>query len=244
MNCDVIRDLLPMYAEGLTSEASNRLIEEHLEECTVCRSIARQMREPIEAEKANIPDPIIALKNQKKKNRRRAVLVCVCSALVVFLGWWIYMETHFTMDTLVTVSTDPDMILSEAPDLALTEDETALYDTIFSLPSVENCLYNEMLTVIPYGEVRDGIGHIIPANAHITEISAGSGNVYIDYTSMGIRIILHYADGNINKAVSRPESDGTVDTLYEVRYSLSDGLAVYQKVVSKHVWFGFSQIPK
>ena len=86
MNCDVIRDLLPMYAEGLTSEASNRLIEEHLEECTVCRGIARQMMEPIEAVQAEIPDPILTLIKQKKKTRRRVILACVCTALIVFLG--------------------------------------------------------------------------------------------------------------------------------------------------------------
>ena len=29
-NCDIIRDLLPLYAEHITSEATNALVEEHL----------------------------------------------------------------------------------------------------------------------------------------------------------------------------------------------------------------------
>ena len=36
-NCDIIRDLLPLYAEHITSEASNALVEEHLAECEACR---------------------------------------------------------------------------------------------------------------------------------------------------------------------------------------------------------------
>ncbi len=35
-NCDIIRDLLPLYAEHITSEATNALVEEHLAECEVC----------------------------------------------------------------------------------------------------------------------------------------------------------------------------------------------------------------
>ena len=39
-NCDIIRDLLPLYAEHITSEASNALVEEHLAECEACRAPA------------------------------------------------------------------------------------------------------------------------------------------------------------------------------------------------------------
>lgn len=35
--CYVILDLLPSYAEGLTSEATNRLVEEHLDKCKKCK---------------------------------------------------------------------------------------------------------------------------------------------------------------------------------------------------------------
>ena len=39
-NCDIIRDLLPLYAEHITSEATNALVEEHLAECEACRAPA------------------------------------------------------------------------------------------------------------------------------------------------------------------------------------------------------------
>ena len=44
-NCDIIRDLLPLYAEHITSEATNALVEEHLAECEVCRAELEQMKD-------------------------------------------------------------------------------------------------------------------------------------------------------------------------------------------------------
>ncbi len=36
VSCNVIQDLLPLYAEKLTSPDSNRLVEEHLTDCPEC----------------------------------------------------------------------------------------------------------------------------------------------------------------------------------------------------------------
>ena len=46
-NCDIIRDLLPLYAEHITSEATNALVEEHLAECEACRAELEQMEQPV-----------------------------------------------------------------------------------------------------------------------------------------------------------------------------------------------------
>lgn len=43
MNCDIIRDLLPSFAEGLTSEASNEAVRQHFEECESCRNYYEKM---------------------------------------------------------------------------------------------------------------------------------------------------------------------------------------------------------
>ena len=38
LECDVIRDLLPLYAEKLASPASSALVEQHLAACPACRA--------------------------------------------------------------------------------------------------------------------------------------------------------------------------------------------------------------
>ena len=40
LDCDVIRDLLPLYAEKLASPASSALVEQHLAACPACRAAA------------------------------------------------------------------------------------------------------------------------------------------------------------------------------------------------------------
>ena len=44
MNCDIVRDLLPLYADGLCSEESRKAVEEHLKSCEACRSFYEAMQ--------------------------------------------------------------------------------------------------------------------------------------------------------------------------------------------------------
>ena len=44
LSCEVIRDLLPLYVEGLASDESNALVEEHLAGCAACRDELEAMR--------------------------------------------------------------------------------------------------------------------------------------------------------------------------------------------------------
>ena len=38
-SCSIIRDLLPNYAEGLTSPETSEVVKAHLETCHTCRSL-------------------------------------------------------------------------------------------------------------------------------------------------------------------------------------------------------------
>ena len=46
MECDIIRDLMPLYAEKMTSARSGEAVEEHLRECPECREIYENMVAP------------------------------------------------------------------------------------------------------------------------------------------------------------------------------------------------------
>lgn len=52
LECDTVRDLLPVYIDKMTSEATNRAIEEHLEGCRECCAVLEQMQRPIPVETA------------------------------------------------------------------------------------------------------------------------------------------------------------------------------------------------
>lgn len=47
IDCEIIRDLLPLYAEEMVSEASKTEVEEHLKHCEECRKIYETIAAPV-----------------------------------------------------------------------------------------------------------------------------------------------------------------------------------------------------
>lgn len=43
-NCEIIKDLIPMYVDNLTSEETNQFIKEHLDSCRDCSSYLRNVQ--------------------------------------------------------------------------------------------------------------------------------------------------------------------------------------------------------
>lgn len=85
-SCEIIRDLLPLYVEHVTSEASNALVEEHLNECPDCKKELEQMQRPVPVKVEASEVPLKKIRNKILKNRifvtAVAVLIVICLATV------------------------------------------------------------------------------------------------------------------------------------------------------------------
>lgn len=46
MNCEIIKDLIPLYIDGCCSEESEKAIEEHINNCYECKKLFEEMKEP------------------------------------------------------------------------------------------------------------------------------------------------------------------------------------------------------
>ena len=97
-DCDIIRDLLPLYHDSACSPASRALVEEHLPACEVCRGELEALEAPV----ALAPPPafqaqIQRLKEAKSKLVRKAVLAvtAVFCALAVFIAGGTLLYTQF-----------------------------------------------------------------------------------------------------------------------------------------------------
>ena len=44
--CYIVKDMLPLYADDLLSQESMNDVKEHLEECSDCSTLYRQMMSP------------------------------------------------------------------------------------------------------------------------------------------------------------------------------------------------------
>lgn len=83
LTCAVVRDLLPSYVEGLTSEETNTAVDAHLAGCADCMARKNAMTAPEEpVEQAETAKEVDYLKTVRRRNRRRVVLATVCVVLV------------------------------------------------------------------------------------------------------------------------------------------------------------------
>ena len=72
--CEVVRDLLPLYTDEVCSETSRELVEEHLQECPACRNLLDQLRETeLEDDLGAEKDTVIQYAVKRFKRRSAAV---------------------------------------------------------------------------------------------------------------------------------------------------------------------------
>lgn len=76
--CDIVGDLLFSYNDGILSNTSKELVEEHLKECEKCKNILEEIKQ--ENNKKNQVKEIDFLKSVKKKITKRNIII-----LVVFI---------------------------------------------------------------------------------------------------------------------------------------------------------------
>ena len=94
ITCDVIRDLLPLYCDGVCSRDSRELVREHLEDCQECRSLLQKMRQecvlPGEEEQAHetiVRDMAVSWKKGLRRSFLKGALIMLCACAILVGGW-------------------------------------------------------------------------------------------------------------------------------------------------------------
>ena len=96
--CEMIQDILPLYHDGVCSEVSKKLVEEHLEGCAGCAAFLKNMDTeldvPVDASEAK---PLQAIKKTWSKEKKRSwvkgfavaalIFVLLYSGFFVLTGW-------------------------------------------------------------------------------------------------------------------------------------------------------------
>ncbi|MER2150959.1 MAG: zf-HC2 domain-containing protein [Candidatus Limivicinus sp.] len=82
--CDVIRDLLPLYADDACSQQSRALVEEHLDECPVCSNMLQRLKEDeIESSLLEEKESVISYAVRRFRRRSAAVGSAVSGAVLI-----------------------------------------------------------------------------------------------------------------------------------------------------------------
>ena len=107
ITCDIIRDLLPSYTDGIASDDSVKLVEEHLAQCSACMAFKDRMEKP-DLRIADKTDSLDYLKKIRKLTDLKSA-VCFLSILITgafFLGYArqiFRLESFFPFFILVAV---------------------------------------------------------------------------------------------------------------------------------------------
>ena len=47
ITCNVIKDILPLYIDGVVSEDTQKIVDEHLAECSLCRDEMNKLKKTL-----------------------------------------------------------------------------------------------------------------------------------------------------------------------------------------------------
>lgn len=95
MDCNVVKDLIPLYIDGCCSEESEKIVKEHIENCDECKNVFEQMNTPsCTAEVTQVSTRFSKL-NDWKASVLQSVLL-FASFLLITVG--VAMEAHTPYD--------------------------------------------------------------------------------------------------------------------------------------------------
>lgn len=177
MNCNIIKDLLPSYIDGICSEDTVKVVEDHVQHCEECRMCLDRMQQqtayvqqqPKEVEKAITP-----FKKINKKRRIHVITAIVMTFLmtcfITTVGYFVYQDVGVVHDffspkvtAIVVVEDDSE----EWQSISFNDKNYLIYDRVFWKKSIVNSANNESDIFL---RVKDVNGKVV-----VDEIQVMSG---------------------------------------------------------------------
>lgn len=172
LSCNVIRDLLPLYAENLTSEESNALVDEHLCGCDEC---AKQLGILKKAQAIPVETDAPGLKKIRKAIVRRRVLAVTMAVMLVIT---LVLGATFLWEAPVWL--DADQAVKEV--MKMEDGSIRIYytDIIQGISSEDDMAGNRgTLCFSTWGRVH--FGEQMPPDPYVMPDDAGGTTAYSCY---------------------------------------------------------------
>ena len=91
MNCDIVKDLLPLYIDDCCSKESEKIVEEHIKNCDACKKLYDDMSAPCDISEASQTLVKFTKLNEWKASVLQSVLLIVSFAMIT-VG--VYLEAY------------------------------------------------------------------------------------------------------------------------------------------------------
>ena len=167
MKCDIIRDLLPSYIDGISSEETAAAIEKHIEHCQGCKDTMQMMQQPsTQIVETNVEAAKKPFKLINKKRRYQVIIAILMTFMITTIGALVVQEVgvvnqfFFPMVMGNAVITDDS---GEWQSVSFSEDginyqEYVIYDSLFWKKVIVNDANSESEVLL---RVKDAKGNVI-----------------------------------------------------------------------------------
>lgn len=119
---------------------------------------------------------------ERRISIKKKLFIAVCVLFLATIGVLAYFETHFRVYESKEVSISDERILKEMPDIALTDADMALKETLFSTPEVIEALESGESMSLPDDLAAQLAEGYLPENAEMFSLGVVFENaVYFDY---------------------------------------------------------------
>lgn len=112
---------------------------------------------------------------------KKILSIAVCALLLAAIGVLAYYETHFTCYESKEVPISDEKILKEMPDIALTDADLALGETILSTPEVIEAMRSGEIVSLPDALAEQLAEGYLPEDAEMFSFGFLGNAVYFDY---------------------------------------------------------------
>ncbi len=84
--CNIIRDLLPLYVENIVSSDTAAFVEEHLKGCEACRKEYETSKEPQATQKISDAAPLLKLSRKMKVRKIQTIALTAIFVIALFVS--------------------------------------------------------------------------------------------------------------------------------------------------------------
>lgn len=167
MNCNIIKDLLPSYIDGICSEETVAAVEKHIEHCQGCKDTMQMMKQPtVQIVETNVEAAKEPFKRINKKRRFQVITAIVLSFMICIIGYQVVQNVGIVNQlffpkvmAVAEISDDREewQSISFSSDL-INHQDYVIYDSLFWKKEIINSANNESDVLL---RVKDEKGNVI-----------------------------------------------------------------------------------
>lgn len=138
--CNIIRDILPLYAEDMVSDDTADYVNEHLEKCEACRKELEQIKKPQTVIPATDKSPLISIEKKLKAKRIQTIVLTAVFVAAILVSAFAVLDAPIYLpytEDLMTVEPIGDGYL----EITFDESVTDFDYNIHSDPESEGMFY-------------------------------------------------------------------------------------------------------